>query len=370
MNIILLFTYGYSLKTWHDSGSLDRELLFYKKLKEEFGVDTTFVTYGDSNDETYLKDFRVVPIYKFVKKRKSTLLNYLISFYYPFIIKKNIPDISIIKQNQLLGSWVAIILKLILNKPLFVRTGYDMYKFSKNDNKSKLLQILYKLLTKFTLLFSDLYSVSSSSDFNFLKKQFGSNIESKIIIRPNWVVIEKTNNLDNRKLNNLLNVGRLENQKNQKEIIESLSNTDLSLTIYGEGTLKSDLINKAKHRNVILQIFDSVSFLELKEIYSNHTFFILSSHYEGNPKVLLEAMASGCIVVAKNIDNNKEIIDDKINGFLYNNKEDLTILIRKLISGSVDLESVSKSAVKKMMLNNSLGFLANKEFADLKELGH
>ena len=67
---------------------------------------------------------------------------------------------------------------------------------------------------------------------------------------------------------------------------------------------------------------------------------------------------------------NKEIIDDKINGFLYNNKEDLTILIRKLISGSVDLESVSKSAVEKMKLNNSLGFLANKEFADLKELGH
>ena len=61
-------------------------------------------------------------------------------------------------------------------------------------------------------------------------------------------------------------------------------------------------------------------------------------------------MASGCIVIAKNIDN-KEIIDDKINGFLYNNKEDLTILI-KLISGSVDLESVSKSAVKKMKLNS------------------
>ena len=29
-----------------------------------------------------------------------------------------------------------------------------------------------------------------------------------------------------------------------------------------------------------------------------------------------------------------------------------------------------KSAVEKMKLNNSLGFLANKEFADLKELGH
>ena len=90
-------------------------------------------------------------------------------------------------------------------------------------------------------------------------------------------MIEKTNNLDNRKLNNLLNVGRLENQKNQKEIIESLSNTDLSLTIYGEGTLKSDLINKAKHSNVILQIFDSVSFLELKRFTIITLFYSLIS---------------------------------------------------------------------------------------------
>ena len=99
------------------------------------------------------------------------------------------------------------------------------------------------------MLFSDLYSVSSSSDFNFLKKQFGLNTESKIIIRPNWVMIEKTNNLDNEELNNLLNVGRLENQKNQKEIIESLSNTDLSLTIYGEGTLEVILLTK---QNIVM----------------------------------------------------------------------------------------------------------------------
>ena len=68
MNIILLFTYGYSLKTWHESGSLDRELLFYKKLKEDFGVDTTFVTYGDSNDETISK---TLGLFLFINLLKS-----------------------------------------------------------------------------------------------------------------------------------------------------------------------------------------------------------------------------------------------------------------------------------------------------------
>ena len=35
MHIGLLFTYGYSLNTWKESGTLNREVLFYKKLAED-----------------------------------------------------------------------------------------------------------------------------------------------------------------------------------------------------------------------------------------------------------------------------------------------------------------------------------------------
>ncbi len=35
MHVILLFTYGYSLKLWHDSGALEREIIYYKKLTNE-----------------------------------------------------------------------------------------------------------------------------------------------------------------------------------------------------------------------------------------------------------------------------------------------------------------------------------------------
>ena len=41
-----------------------------------------------------------------------------------------------IKQNQLQGSWVAIIIKALLHKPLFTRTGYDVYKFCLEDKKN------------------------------------------------------------------------------------------------------------------------------------------------------------------------------------------------------------------------------------------
>ena len=44
--------------------------------------------------------------------------------------------------------------------------------------------------------------------------------------------------------------------------------------------------------------------------------FILPSFYEGHPKILIEAMSCGMVVLASNVEGNKEIIQDGINGFL------------------------------------------------------
>ena len=54
-------------------------------------------------------------------------------------IKKIInEDIHITKQNQLLGSWVSYIFKKITGSKFFIRTGYDMYFFSKAEKKALL----------------------------------------------------------------------------------------------------------------------------------------------------------------------------------------------------------------------------------------
>ena len=38
MNVILIFTYGISLKKWSESGLIDRELELYKELEKINGV--------------------------------------------------------------------------------------------------------------------------------------------------------------------------------------------------------------------------------------------------------------------------------------------------------------------------------------------
>ena len=50
MKVIILFTYGLSLSDWAKSGLLDREVKFYNFLHDNYGINFTFVTFGDQND--------------------------------------------------------------------------------------------------------------------------------------------------------------------------------------------------------------------------------------------------------------------------------------------------------------------------------
>jgi len=320
MHIVLFFTFDYSLVTWLKSGHLTRELKFYDYLVKK-GVEVSFVTYGGNEDLEILKDSKIniFPIYSLSKKSKYKFINILKSIFIPFSLKKKIDTQSkkvIIKQNQLLGSWVSIVFKIITKTKLYTRTGYDMYLFSVKENKSPYKRLLYFLLTQITLFFSDYYSVTSNSDKSFLKKRcLGSK---KIVVRPNWVEIDLENN-EKKYTNHLLAVGRLEKQKNFHDLLYSTKETGFNIDIYGEGSLKQELINLSKSLNISLKIHDNIENDDLLDIYKKYKYFVSSSDFEGNSKVILEAMANGCIVIAKDIENNREIIKDNYSGLLYTN---------------------------------------------------
>ena len=139
MHVVIFFTYDYSLKNWSDTGILGRELIYYEKMLDENNdLQITFVTYGDKDDLDFSlnsKRIKVIPVYSIIKKNKYRIVNLIKSFYIPFLLKNKIKVVDIIKQYQLHGSWISILFKYLVNKPLIVRTGYDMYEFSIRENK-------------------------------------------------------------------------------------------------------------------------------------------------------------------------------------------------------------------------------------------
>jgi len=373
IKIALFLTYDYSIQTWHDTGTLEKELKIYNEISNNFPVTFTFFSYGDEKDyryEKYFNDFEIVPIYSLLSKSNSRVVRFIKSFLIPFLLKNKLKNISIIQQHQLMGSWISIISKFLTNIPLYTRTGYDMYEFSIKENKSPLKQKFYKLLTSFTLKNSDIYSVTSQCDYQFLNENFKTE-NMKIKIRPNWVDIYSTKEISSRYKNKILTVGRMTNQKNYFYLLNEMKNIskNFELDIVGEGPLNQNLQDYSKENNLRVNFLGKISNEELLDLYQRYTFFVTASSFEGNPKTVLEAANSSCILLASDIPNHRELIKSGENGFLFELKEgNFSKLLSEIIDNNYDLDAISRTASKKVKENNLIDNIAIKYYQDYKTL--
>jgi len=74
-------------------------------------------------------------------------------------------------------------------------------------------------------------------------------------------------------------------------------------------------------------------------------------HHEGISLALLEALAQGKIVVARDIGGNRELIIDKKTGYLFRTKEEGEKILEKIIMGKLPVENIRKSALKHIRKN-------------------
>lgn len=92
--------------------------------------------------------------------------------------------------------------------------------------------------------------------------------------------------------------------------------SNIKLLMVGDGPLLSTAKKLAKD----LSLEDKIIFLGLRRdipmLLKAMDIFILSSLWEGLPRVLPQAMAAGVPVIATSIDGNSEIVKDKISGIL------------------------------------------------------
>lgn len=126
----------------------------------------------------------------------------------------------------------------------------------------------------------------------------------------------------------VVNVGRLNEQKNQKLLIDSFIQAtanyqEYELHIFGKGPLEDELQRYTEARGGNGRIvFEG----EMDEaVYHNRdaSLFVLSSNYEGFPNALLEAMSVGIPVISTDFDSGvaRELITDGVNGYLCDPKD-------------------------------------------------
>ena len=368
MRVLVIFSYKYSFKTWKETGNIDRELQLYKSLKNNDNIEFTFFTYGDPSDREILDEFGkfdLITYFDIFKSYKNLLIKSILA---PFFLRKYSDNFDIIKCIQLNGSWVGIILKILTKKPLYIKTGFDQFIFSIKEKKSFLKRILFYLLTQLGLMNSNLYTVASKHDVSFINKYYYFFNSKKLKLRPNWVEIIEDKKVKNKYENKVIAIGRLSDQKNYSFIIKSLENSDITLEILGSGELLNQLKNEAYQKKVNVKFLGNLRNKEVIEKLKESRYFIIASKYEGNPKVVLEAMSSGCVVIASSIPNNTEIIKDGVTGFVFSIDEEESNIL-KIIHKSEELklyESISENAKEFIKKNNSLELFTSQEVDDYK----
>jgi len=362
--ILVLFTYGVSLNTWKEKGLIEREIRYYRELIDKKNCNFIFLTYGDSTD-FFLKEknIEIYPIYAKFRKPKSIYLSLVHSFLLPFFVSKDFSKVDVIKSNQMLGSWVGAILSRLLNKPLIIRSGYELYDFAIKAKKSYFYRLFVFIISHFSYKSAKRIHVATLRDKAFITDYFSIS-SSKIFIYPNFIDTLLFRPMRIRHNKKLLFVGRMNKQKNIPLLFRALKGLDIELDIIGSGEEEKNLRLLSRKLNIKVNFLGVVPNEKMPAIYNKYEAYILTSRYEGNPKTLLEAMACGCRVIGTDVDGINNILIHNQNGILAIESE---IEIRKAIK-SVFLKSdisllrqISLEARKFIKDNHSLEHIVNME---------
>ncbi|MCA9496430.1 MAG: glycosyltransferase family 4 protein [Nanoarchaeota archaeon] len=148
-----------------------------------------------------------------------------------------------------------------------------------------------------------------------------------------------------KKEKTILIVARLFVNKGVQDVLDALKGLDLQdwkVQIVGDGPYKDFLVNKC-HENGLDEKVEFLGWVDnksdrMKELYGKATIFISASYFENMSIVLLEALASGCYVLATNVGGNPEVVPNE-SLFKVKNPQDLREKLEYVLS---------KKTIKKM----------------------
>lgn len=178
---------------------------------------------------------------------------------------------------------------------------------------------LFKLFEKIGCLKNSTYIACSQSEQYVIKAELPG---SRVVLLENAVDLRdfrKELNVS-PKIQRIITVGGIRPQKGPEEfakIAQSFDGSDIEFVWIGDGDLE--------HKQALLDAGVVVTgWLPrqqvIEELYQSDL-YLSTARWEGMPVSIIEACAAGLPVVARNCDGNKDIINNKKNGLLFDTTE-------------------------------------------------
>lgn len=161
----------------------------------------------------------------------------------------------------------------------------------------------------------------------------------------------------------IIMASRFARQKDQGTLVRALQllkqeGLQPSLSFAGLG--KSRLIQKIQQQVKEAELQSQVHFMgqvqELHQTLMQHQIFVLSTHYEGMPLALAEAMAAGCACIATDVVGVRGVIDHERNGLLVpeHDADALALALSRLIQNPALAKQLGAAARHKALTSFSL----------------
>ena len=307
---------------------LDKKINLYTIEKE-------YVKYEDLLNKGNIISRLIFKIKKFLKNiyRKKQVEKFYKNSNYDIIIAF-LPE----------PSFMILSLKKKLNIPIIISERNDPNKEYNNIRANHLMRKLYPLADGIVFQTPD------------AKQYFDGILKSNYEIIPNPVndlFIREPYNCEREKT--IVNVGRVEGQKNQLLLIKAFEKIidkfpEYKLFIYGDGSKKDELMKYINEKLLNNKVVLAGQVDNINEKIYKSSLFVLSSDYEGMPNALIEAMCLGLPVISTDCPcgGPKMLIKDGVNGFLVpvNDEEKLSKTIEKVLSNDKIKKEISIKASK------------------------
>lgn len=167
----------------------------------------------------------------------------------------------------------------------------------------------------------------------------------KLHIIHNFINVDKIKTDSYEKADYYCYVGRISMEKGVETLIRAASELPYNLKIIGYGNLEDSLRKRYPCKHI--EFLGYKPWPEIKEITGKARFTAVPSEwYENNPLSIIEAQCLGTPVLGANIGGIPELIEEGINGFLFEsgNGGDLKNAIEKMYQTGFDYAVIRQQA--------------------------
>jgi glycosyltransferase involved in cell wall biosynthesis len=298
MNIILTLKCG-----------LQDSFNFIQQIASLKTVDKVFVF----RDEKSLVADKITYIVS--KNRRFSKINFIIRFMQMVLFAKYKPKIFI-GIYEIPHGLLAMLAGKVRNIPSVV-------SIIGNPAYTKIRKGFRLSLTMWILKNCNYVTVTGNNSRKYLIQQ--GIPEKKIFVLPNTLDFTIFRKIGLNKEYDIVSLGRISEEKHIEiivKIVEELKAKipNIKAAIGGNGPQKEMIINLVKQLKLDNNI-DVCGFIpdeELISFFNKGKIFVLTSETEGFPRTIIQAAACGLPVVASNVGDITDVIDQGINGFLVN----------------------------------------------------